>query len=160
MENQHSRLSHRSSLNYDHRVLNYQWQQFKTALTQLAHNTLTKNRVSPYIYQDKSASDELRHLQLQNSLLNQIYYIIHQFLYKTKDIKKLQYQWTFKKPASKRTCLLEINSQYANTDGYFDPLEVLYLLTRHNRTSFENFLIKVNSLRKLSKIKRSLLEIQ
>src|SRR3954449_13293075 len=134
MENQHSRLSHRSSLNYDHRVLNYQWQQFKTALTQSAHDTLIKRMFSPYIYQDKLASDELRHLQLQNSLLNQIYYIIPQFLYETKDIKKLEYQWTFKKPASKRTCLLEINSQYANTDGYFDLLEALYLLTRHNRT--------------------------
>ncbi|HVH96762.1 MAG TPA: reverse transcriptase domain-containing protein, partial [Bacillus sp. (in: firmicutes)] len=131
-----------------------------TALTQSAHDTLKKRMVSPYIYQDKSASDELRHLQLQNSLLNQIYYIIHQFLYETKDIKKLQHQWTFKKPASKRTCLLEINSQYANTDGHFDPLEAPYLLTHRNRTSFENLLIKVNSLRKLSKIKRSLLEIQ
>ena len=77
MENQRSHLSHRSSLNYDHKVLNYQWQNFKTAILQLAHSTLLKRKVSPYIYQDKSISDELKHLQLQNLLLNQIYYIIH-----------------------------------------------------------------------------------
>src|SRR3954454_6346944 len=35
-----------------------------------------------------------------------------------------------------------------------------YLLTCRNRTSFENLLVKINSLRKLLKIKRSLLEIQ
>src|SRR5439155_9041347 len=118
MENQHSRLPHRSSLNYDHRVLNYQWQIFKTAILQLAHNTLPKRKVSPYIYQDKSTLDKLKHLQLQNSLLNQIYYIIHQFLYDTAK-NNLQYQWTHKKPDNKCTCLLEINSQYADTDGHF-----------------------------------------
>src|SRR3954454_14296787 len=35
-----------------------------------------------------------------------------------------------------------------------------YLLTCRNRTSFENLLVKINSLRKLLKIKRSLLENQ
>src|SRR4051812_50164168 len=122
MENQHSRLSHRSSLNYDHRVLNYQWQQFKTALTQSAHDTLKKRMVSSYIYQDKSASDELRHLQLQNSLLNQIYYILHQFIYETKDIKKFHYKCIFKKHSSKYTGLLEINSKFVNTDEYSNQL--------------------------------------
>src|SRR5439155_4987357 len=72
MENQRSHLPHRSSLNYDHRVLNYQWQIFKTAILQSAYNTLSKRKVSPFIYQDKLTSDELKHLQLQNSLLNQI----------------------------------------------------------------------------------------
>ena len=157
MENQRSHLSYRSSLNYDHRVLNYQWQIFKTAILQLAHNTLPKRKVLPYIYQDKSTSDKLKHLQLQNSLLNQIYYIIHQFLYDTAK-NNLQYQWTHKKPVNKCTCLLEINSQYADTDGHFDPLEVPFLLTNRNKSSFESFLVKINSLQKLSKAKCSLLE--
>ena len=116
----------------------------------------------PYIYQDKSTPDDLKHLQLQNSLLNQIYHTIHQFLYETNNsqrkIKQLQYQWTYKKPASKRSCLLEINSQYADTEGHFDPIEVPYLFNNNNRTSFENLLTKINSLRKLSKAKRSLLD--
>src|SRR5439155_20543570 len=103
MENQRSHLSHRSSLNYDHRVLNYQWQIFKMAILQSAHSTLLKRKVSSYIYQDKSTSDELKHLQLQNSLLNQIYYIIHQFLYDNAKLNQLQYQWTYKKLVNKRT---------------------------------------------------------
>src|SRR2546429_9602030 len=99
------------------------------AILQSAHSTLLKRKVSPYIYQDKSTSDELKHLQLQNLLLNQIYYIIHQFLYDTTKLNKLQYQWTYKKPVNKRTCLLEINSQYTDTDEHFSPLEVPILLT-------------------------------
>src|SRR3954463_2451986 len=35
-----------------------------------------------------------------------------------------------------------------------------FLLTNRNRTSFESLLLKINSLRKLSKAKRSLLEAQ
>ena len=158
MENQRSHLPHRSSLNYDHRVLNYQWQIFKTAILQSAHNTLPKRKVSPYIYQDKLTSDELKHLQLQNSLLNQIYYIIHQFLYENAKLNQLQYQWTYKKPVNNRTCLLKINSQYANTDGHFDLIEAPFLLTNRNRSLFENLLLKINLLQKLSKAKRSLLE--
>src|SRR5438874_4464406 len=93
MKNKCSRLSHRSSLSYDHRVFNYQWQMFKTAIMKAAHKTILKRKVSPYIYQDKSSSEELKHLQLQNSLLNQIYFTIHQFLYESKKINQLQYQW-------------------------------------------------------------------
>ena len=160
MENKHSCLLHCSSLSYDHRVLNYQWQMFKTAIMKAAHKTILKRKVSPYIYQDKSTSEELKHLQLQNSLLNQIYFIIHQFLYESKKIDQLQYQWTYKKSASKRTCLLEINSQYVDTNGHLDPLEVPFLMTYRNRSSFENLLIKINSLQKLLKAKHSLLEAQ
>ena len=50
MKNKHSCLSHRSSLSYDHRVLNYQWQMFKTAIMKAAHKTILKRNVSPYIY--------------------------------------------------------------------------------------------------------------
>ena len=160
MKNKRSHLLHRSFLSYDHRVLNYQWQMFKTAIMKATHKIILKRKVSPYIYQDKSTSEELKHLQLQNSLLNQIYFIIHQFLYESKKINQLQYQWTYKKPASKRTCLLEINSQYVNTDSHLNSLEVLFLMTYHNRSSFENLLIKINSLRKLLKAKHSLLEAQ
>src|SRR4051812_14863539 len=94
-ENNQCRFSHRSSLNYDHKALNYQWQGFKTALIKAAHDTLPKKKISPYIYQDKSTSDELKHLQLQTSLLNQIYYTVYQFLYETSTsytkAKQLQY---------------------------------------------------------------------
>src|SRR5436309_3386071 len=111
MENKHSSLPHRSSLSYDHRVLNYQWQMFKTVIIKAAHKTIPKRKVSPYIYQE-----------FHNSLLNQIYFILHQFLYESKKIDQLQYQWTYKKLACKRTCLLKINSQYVNTDGHLDSL--------------------------------------
>src|SRR4051795_8146872 len=114
-------------------------------------DTLPKKKISPYIYQDKSTSNELKHLQLQNSLLNQIYYTVYQFLYETDTsytkVKQLQYLWTDKKPACRRSCLIEINSQYANTDGHFDPLTVLYLLTGSFRTQLKNLLEDINSLR-------------
>src|SRR2546430_17457758 len=111
---------------------------FKTVIMKATHKIILKRKVSPYIYQDKSTSKELKHLQLQNSLLKQIYFIIHHFLYESKKIDQLQYQWTYKKPTSKCTCLLEINSQYVNTDSHLDPLEVPFLMTYHNRSSFEN----------------------
>ena len=50
MENKHSCLPHRSSLSYDHRVLNYQWQMFKTVIIKAAHKTIPKRKVLPYIY--------------------------------------------------------------------------------------------------------------
>ncbi|HVI21775.1 MAG TPA: reverse transcriptase family protein, partial [Bacillus sp. (in: firmicutes)] len=163
-ENSQNRFSHRSSLNYDHKALNYQWQGLKTALIKAAHDALPKKKLSPYIYQDKSTSNELKHLQLQNSLLNQIYYTVYQFLYETDTsytkAKQLQYLWTDKKPACRRSCLIEINSQYAGTVGHFDPLEVPYLLAGNTRTQLKDLLENINSLRKLSRTKRSLLEAQ
>src|SRR4051794_23997096 len=136
-ENNQCRFPHRSSLNYDHKALNYQWQGFKTALIKAAHDTLPKKKISPYIYQDKSTSDELKHLQLQTSLLNQIYHTIYQFLYETNGsqikAKQLQHLWTDKQPACRRSCLVEINSQYKNSVGHFDSLTVPYLLVGNTR---------------------------
>ena len=75
------RLPSQSSLTFDQWLLNYRWHNFKDSLIQTAHETLPKKRTSPYIYRDKSVSDELKHLQYQTVLLNRIYYIIYQFTY-------------------------------------------------------------------------------
>src|SRR4051795_9165506 len=124
-------------------------------------DTLPKKKISPYIYQDKSTSDELKHLQLQTSLLNQIYYTVYQFLYETAKsytkAKQLQYLWTDKKPACRRSCLININSQYATEEEHFDPITVPYLLAGCSRDQLKDLLDNINSLCKLSRTKRSLL---
>src|SRR5688572_14440144 len=147
-----------------------QWYQFKQSLMQAAHASLPKKHVSPYIHRDKSASDDLRHLQLQTSLLNRIYHTLHQFIYEvTPHSSKafhLQSLWHSDKLGirSRRSCLLEIASQYRNSldpDILTDRSVPRFLsLNPGAKDELIILLQNINSLRKLSCSKRSLLEDQ
>lgn len=159
--NEKDRFLYRSPLTFDQKLLNHNWQGFKDSLIQAAHGSLPKKKISPYIYRDKSVSDDLKHLQTQTFLLNRVYYTVFQFLYDLHNSKskarKLQSLWTSCGNSSRRPCLLEINSQY---DNIIDPLSILFLLNRCTRDQLKILLDDINSLRKLSNAKRSLLEEQ
>ena len=114
-------LPSRSTLSFDQKMLNYRWNLFATALLQAAHENIPKKKFSTKLHRDKQVSDNLWHLQKQTSLLNNIYSIIHSYIYDlhgsaTKEAQ-IQRLWSLNSELSKRSCLLTINGKYKDAKG-------------------------------------------
>jgi len=132
-----------------------------SAIKQAAHEAIPKKKISPFLNTDNKLSDELIHLRKQTSLLNNIYALLHYWLYdlhgSTIKAANIQRKWTLNGDLSRRSCLLNINKQY---DDIIDPLSVPFLLNNTARSELIILLKDIATLRNLSKEKRHLLEQQ
>ena len=141
LQEQPTDLPRSSPLSVDQCFLNYNWHLFVTAIKQAAHETIPKKKFSPFLNTNNKLSEDLIHLRKQTSLLNNIYALIHNWLYDLRgsSIKaaNIQRKWTLNGDLSRRSCLLTINKQYNNI---IDPLSVPFLLNRSPRTELTDLL--------------------